>query len=77
MRIDAFIGPGPRSTVIGCRPYGWIASHEGKPIVVAGFEPLDILQSIVMLLRQLNENETEGRESIQARPSRGKEIVRL
>jgi len=57
MRIDAFIGPGHVSTVIGCRPYGWIASHEGKPIVVAGFEPLDILQAVVMLLRQLNENQ--------------------
>jgi len=57
MRIDAFIGPGHVSTVIGCRPYGWIASNENKPIVVAGFEPLDILQSIVMLLRQLNENQ--------------------
>ncbi len=57
MRIDAFIGPGHVSTVIGCRPYGWIASHEGKPIVVSGFEPLDILHGVVMLLRQLNANE--------------------
>ena len=57
MRIDAFIGPGHVSSVIGCRPYGWIANNEGKPIVVAGFEPLDLLQSIVMLLRQLNGNE--------------------
>jgi hydrogenase expression/formation protein HypD len=57
MRIDAFIGPGHVSTVIGCRPYGWIAANEGKPIVVAGFEPLDVLQSVVMLLRQLNANE--------------------
>ncbi len=57
MRIDAFIGPGHVSTVIGCRPYGWIATDEGKPIVVAGFEPLDILQSIVMLLRQMNDDE--------------------
>ena len=59
MRIDAFIGPGHVSTVIGCRPYGWIANHEGKPIVVAGFEPLDVLQSIVMLLRQMNDNQTK------------------
>lgn len=59
MRIDAFIGPGHVSTVIGCRPYSWIANKEGKPIVVAGFEPLDVLQSIVMLLRQLNENQTK------------------
>ena len=53
MRIDAFLGPGHVSTVIGCRPYEWVAKNEGKPIVVTGFEPLDILQSIVMLLRQL------------------------
>src|SRR6202521_1604123 len=57
MRIDAFIGPGHVSTVIGCRPYAWIANNEEKPIVVAGFEPLDILQCIVMLLRQLNGNQ--------------------
>ena len=55
MRIDAFIGPGHVSTVIGCRPYEWIARDEGKPIVVSGFEPADLLQSIVMLLRQLSE----------------------
>jgi hydrogenase expression/formation protein HypD len=57
MRIDAFIGPGHVSTVIGCRPYAWIANNEEKPIVVAGFEPLDLLQSIVMLLRQLNQDQ--------------------
>jgi hydrogenase expression/formation protein HypD len=56
MRIDAFVGPGHVSTVIGCRPYGWIASSEGKPIVVSGFEPLDVLQSIVMILRQLKDS---------------------
>jgi len=59
MRLDAFIGPGHVSTVIGCRPYEWIARNEKKPIVVCGFEPLDILQSIVMLLRQLQEGRTE------------------
>jgi hydrogenase expression/formation protein HypD len=58
MRIDAFIGPGHVSTVIGCRPYGWIASDAGKPIAVSGFEPLDVLQSIVMLLRQLKEGKS-------------------
>jgi hydrogenase expression/formation protein HypD len=59
MRIDAFIGPGHVSTVIGCRPYEWIARNESKPIVVSGFEPADILQSIVMLLRQLNAGEAK------------------
>jgi hydrogenase expression/formation protein HypD len=58
MRLDAFIGPGHVSTVIGCRPYEWIAQDQDKPIVVSGFEPLDMLQSIVMLLRQL-----KGREA--------------
>ena len=57
MRLDGFIGPGHVSTVIGCRPYEWIAANEKKPIVVSGFEPLDILQSIVMLLRQLKNGE--------------------
>jgi hydrogenase expression/formation protein HypD len=58
MRIDAFIGPGHVSTVIGCRPYAWIASNENKPIAVAGFEPLDVLQSIVMLLRQMKNGQS-------------------
>jgi hydrogenase expression/formation protein HypD len=57
MRIDAFLGPGHVSTVIGCRPYEWIARNEHKPIVVSGFEPLDILQSVVMLLRQLRDGQ--------------------
>jgi hydrogenase expression/formation protein HypD len=57
MRIDAFIGPGHVSTVIGCRPYEWIAKDEHKPVAVSGFEPLDILQGVVMVLRQLKANE--------------------
>ncbi len=59
MRLDAFIGPGHVSTVIGCRPYEWIAKDEGLPIAVSGFEPLDMLQSIVMILRQLNAGESK------------------
>ena len=59
MRLDGFIGPGHVSTVIGCRPYEWIARSEGKPIGVSGFEPLDLLQSVVMLLRQLSEGRAE------------------
>ncbi len=59
MRLDGFVGPGHVSTVIGCRPYDWIAKKEGKPVVVSGFEPLDILQSIVMLLAQLRRGEAK------------------
>ena len=47
------------STVIGCRPYEFIARDYGKPVVVAGFEPLDILQSIYMLMLQLSEGRSE------------------
>jgi len=53
LRLDGFIGPGHVSTVIGCRPYEFITRDFHKPIVIAGFEPLAILQAIYMLLRQL------------------------
>jgi hydrogenase expression/formation protein HypD len=61
MRVEAFIGPGHVSTVIGCRPYEFIARDYGKPLVTSGFEPLDVLQSIVMILRQLR----EGRSAVE------------
>jgi hydrogenase expression/formation protein HypD len=59
LRLDGFIGPGHVSTVIGCRPYDFIARHFGKPLVVAGFEPLDILHAVAMLLRQLADGRAE------------------
>src|SRR5499427_5721002 len=59
LRLDGFIGPGHVSTVIGCRPYEFIAQHYGKPLVCAGFEPLDILQSVHMLLQQLVDGRCE------------------
>jgi hydrogenase expression/formation protein HypD len=59
LRLDGFLGPGHVSTVIGCRPYEFIARDYGKPVVVAGFEPLDILQSIYLLMRQLAERRCE------------------
>jgi hydrogenase expression/formation protein HypD len=59
LRLDGFIGPGHVSTVIGCRPYGFISGRYGKPLVTAGFEPLDILQSIYMILLQLREGRCE------------------
>jgi hydrogenase expression/formation protein HypD len=59
LRLDGFIGPGHVSTVIGCRPYDFIARHHSKPLVCAGFEPLDILTSVYMLLQQLSEQRAE------------------
>jgi hydrogenase expression/formation protein HypD len=58
MRIDAFVGPGHVSSITGCRPYEFIARDYGKPVVVSGFEPLDILESILMIVRQLHANES-------------------
>lgn len=59
MQLDAFIGPGHVSTVIGTRPYAFIARDYGRPVVISGFEPLDLLQAIVMILRQLREGRAE------------------
>ena len=59
LRLDGFIGPGHVSTVIGCRPYDFIAREYGKPLVCAGFEPLDILQSVYQLMIQLSEGRSE------------------
>ena len=53
MSLDGFIGPGHVSTIIGLRPFEFIPRDYGLPIVVTGFEPSDILQSVVMILRQL------------------------
>ncbi len=57
--IDGFIGPSHVSTIIGSRPYERFAGQGGKPVVIAGFEPLDVLQSIRMLIRQVNEGRAE------------------
>ncbi len=54
VRIDGFIGPAHVSTVIGSRPYEVFATHYRKPVVIAGFEPLDVMQAVRMLLRQVS-----------------------
>ncbi len=59
LRLDGFIGPGHVSTVIGLRPYRFIARDYGRPVVVSGFEPLDVLQGVYMILRQLAEGRCE------------------
>src|SRR3979411_890652 len=59
LRLDGFLGPGHVSTVVGQRPYRFVPAHYGKPLVTAGFEPLDILQAIAMLLTQLRDGRCE------------------
>ena len=57
--LDGFIGPAHVSTVIGSRPYAFFAEEYRKPVVIAGFEPLDVMQAVRMLVRQVNQGRAE------------------
>ncbi|MEZ5829693.1 MAG: hydrogenase formation protein HypD [Dongiaceae bacterium] len=59
LQLHGFLGPGHVSMVIGTAPYRFIARHYRRPLVIAGFEPLDVLQSIWMVLRQIAEGRVE------------------
>lgn len=59
LRLDGFVGPGHVATVVGARPLEFIPADYGKPVVVSGFEPVDILQSVLMLLTQLADGRCE------------------
>lgn len=59
MQLDGFLAPGHVSMVVGETPFQFVASHYKKPIVITGFEPVDILQSIWMLVKQLKEQRTD------------------
>ena len=57
--IDGFVGPAHVSTIIGTRPYEYFAEEYERPVVIAGFEPLDVMHAVLMLVRQLNEGRAE------------------
>jgi hydrogenase expression/formation protein HypD len=59
LRLSGFVGPGHVSMVIGMRPYEFVARDYGKPVVIAGFEPLDIIQSVYQIVKQLNQGKVE------------------
>ena len=67
LKIDALILPGHVSTIIGTKPYEFLAEQYGIPGVITGFEPVDVLQGIAMIMRQLH----EGRAEIEIAYSRG------
>ena len=71
LTLDGFVGPGHVSMVIGTAPYDFIARHYKKPLVVAGFEPLDILQSVWMLLKQIADGRCEVENQYQRVVARG------
>jgi hydrogenase expression/formation protein HypD len=66
LRLDGFVGPGHVATVVGARPFQFIPADHDKPVVIAGFEPLDILQAVQMILRQL----ADGRCTVENQYSR-------
>jgi len=66
VEIDGFVGPAHVSTIIGTEPYEFFAEEFGKPVVIAGFEPLDVMRAILMLVRQVN----EGRHEVENEYSR-------
>jgi hydrogenase expression/formation protein HypD len=67
VRVDGFIGPSHVSAVIGSRPYEYFAEEYQRPVVIAGFEPLDVLQAVRMLVEQLN----TGRVCVENQFTRG------
>ncbi len=67
VRVDGFIGPSHVSAVIGSRPYEYVAEKYRRPVVIAGFEPLDVMLAIRMLVQQLN----AGRAVVENQFTRG------
>lgn len=61
VQVDGFLCPGHVSAIIGTEPYKFLARDYHMPCVVAGFEPLDILQAVYMLLRQIH----DGRAAVE------------
>lgn len=59
MGIAGFIGPGHVAMIIGTAPFEFIAQHYRRPLVVSGFEPTDLLQSLLMVLRQIEQGRAE------------------
>jgi len=59
LQLDGFLGPGHVSTVIGTSCYDFVPREYGKPIVVTGFEPLDVLQSVYLIIKQIEEGRAE------------------
>ena len=57
--IEGFVGPAHVSTIIGMEPYREFAENYRKPVVIAGFEPLDVMHAILMLVKQVNEQRSE------------------
>jgi hydrogenase expression/formation protein HypD len=58
-RVDAYLGPGHVAAVVGCREYDALAARFHVPIVITGFEPVDILEGVLLAVRQLEAGRAE------------------
>ncbi len=61
--VHGIVGPGHVSAIIGCDAYRFVAEESRIPLVISGFEPADLLESILMLLRQINNKKAEVENS--------------
>jgi hydrogenase expression/formation protein HypD len=79
LRLDGFIGPGHVATVVGSDHFNFIPAEHRLPIVVTGFEPLDILQAVDMLLNQYRDGRCllENQYSRVVRPEGNTAALRL
>ncbi|MAR00730.1 MAG: hydrogenase formation protein HypD [Oceanospirillaceae bacterium] len=59
LNLDGFLGPSHVSSIIGSQPYEFVPQKYGKPVVIAGFEPLDVMQSTLMMIQQINDGRCE------------------
>ena len=59
LQLDGFLGPGHVAMVVSTAPFEFVATHYRRPLVVAGFEPLDVLQSLWMVLKQIKDGRAE------------------
>jgi hydrogenase expression/formation protein HypD len=78
-RVQAFLGPGHVCTVMGYREYEPIARDHGVPVVITGFEPVDLLEGILMAVRQLEDGraEVENQYTRAVRPDGNAAAVKL
>ncbi len=65
--LDGLVGPAHVSTIIGTQPYEVFAARYHLPVVIAGFEPLDMMQAILMLVQQVNARPRRGRKRVHPR----------
>lgn len=74
LELHGFLGPGHVATVVGLDPFRFVSERHHRPIVVTGFEPIDILHGVAMLLAQRRDGRCEvENQYLRAVPEHGNE----